>query len=71
MVSQVSFVINKDLAPFGIAMLAAILSNCIPVGISFVIIGIGNFISFGGTSTLNYVLMSLILLFSILIKAPK
>lgn len=71
MVSQVSFVINKDLAPFGIAMLAAMLSNCIPVGISFVIIGIGNFISFGGTSTLNYVLMSLILLFSILIKAPK
>lgn len=71
MVSQVSFVINKDLAPFGIAMLAAMLSNCIPVGISFVIIGIGNFISFGGTSTLNYVLMSLILVFSILIKAPK
>lgn len=71
MVSQVPFTINKDLAPFGIALLAAMLSNCIPIGISFIIIGIGNFTSFGATSTLNYVLMSLILLFSILIKSPK
>lgn len=71
MVSQVSFGINKDLAPFGIAILAAILSNSIPVGIPFIIIGIGNCISFGGTSTLNYVLTTLILLFSVLIKSPK
>lgn len=71
MVSLVSFAINKDLAPFGIAMLAAILANSIPVGIPFLVIGIANLISFGGTTTLNYILISLMLLFSILIKSPK
>lgn len=71
MISLVSFGINEDLAPFGIAMLAAILSNCIPIGFCFIIIGIANFISFGTNSTLNYILTSLILLFSTLIKSPK
>lgn len=71
MISMVSFGINKELAPFGIAILAAILSNCIPIGIPFIIIGIGNFISFGASSTLNYVLITLVLLFSILIKPAK
>lgn len=71
MISLVSFGTNKEIAPFGIAMLAAVLSNSIPVAIVFVLIGIGNTISFGISSTLNYILMSLILLFSILIKPPK
>lgn len=71
MVSVVSFGVNEEVAPFGIAMLAAILSNCIPIGICFIIIGMANFISFGANSTLNYVLISLILFFSILIKSPK
>jgi len=71
MISLVAFGVNEDLAPFGIAMLAAILSNCIPIGFCFIIIGIGNFISFGANSTLNYILISLILLFSVLIKSPK
>ncbi len=71
MVSLVSFGINKDLAPFGIAMLSAILANGVPVGIPLVIIGIANTIAFGGESTLNYVLIALMLLFSILIKPPK
>lgn len=71
MISQVTFGDNKELAPFGIAMLASIMSNSIPVGISFIIIGIGNFISFGVSSTLSYVLTTLMLLFSILIKPPK
>jgi len=71
MISLVSFGINEDLAPFGIAMLAAILSNCIPIGFCFIVIGIANFVSFGANSTLNYILISLILLFSILIKSPK
>ncbi|MCI8361749.1 MAG: SpoIIE family protein phosphatase [Clostridia bacterium] len=71
MVSLVSFGVNKDLAPFGIAIFAAILSNSVPVGIPFIIIGIANFISFGGTSTLNYILTALILLFSVLIKPAK
>lgn len=71
MVSIVPFGINKDLAPFGIAILAAIMSNSIPIGISFIIIGIGNMISFGGTSTLNYTLITLLLIFSMLIKSPR
>ena len=71
MISLVSFGENKEIAPFGIAMLAAILSNSIPMGIPFIIIGIGNFISFGGNSTLSYILTSLILVFSILVKSPK
>lgn len=71
MISLVSFKVDNDLAPFGIAILAAILSNCIPVGIPFIIIGIANFLSFGGTSTLEYVLITLVLLFTVLIKSPK
>lgn len=71
MISQVSFGANESLSPFGVAMLAAILSNSIPIGIPFVIIGIGNLISFGMGNTLNYVLITLMLLFSILIKPAK
>ena len=71
LISLVSFGINKDLAPFGIAMLAAILSNSIPVAIPLVLIGIGNAVAFGGESLISYILISLILLFSILIKTPR
>lgn len=71
MISQVSFGKDEQLAPFGIAMLAAILSTSVPIGIPFIIIGIGNLISFGVGSTLNYVLITLTLLFSILIKPAK
>lgn len=71
MISLVSFGVNKDITPFAIAMLAAILSNGVPIAIPLVIMGIGNFISFGGTSTLNYILIALIVLFSILVKPPK
>lgn len=71
MISQVSFGANENLSPFGVALLAAILSNSIPIGIPFIIIGIGNLISFGMGNTLNYVLITLMLLFSILIKPAK
>ncbi len=71
MISQVSFAVNESLSPFGVALLAAILSNSIPIGIPFIIIGIGNLISFGMGNTLNYVLITLMLLFSILIKPAK
>ena len=71
MVSLVSFGTNKELAPFGIAMFAAILSSSIPVAIPFLIIGIGNTVSFGPSSLLSYILMALILFFGILIKPPK
>lgn len=71
MVSTVAFGTNKELAPFAVAMLASILSQSIPIGIPLIIIGIGNSISFGINSTLSYILISLILLFSILVKPPK
>lgn len=71
MISQVSFGTDEQLAPFGVAILVAILSNSVPIGIPFIIIGIGNLISFGIGSTLNYVLITLALLFNILIKPAK
>ena len=71
MVSLVSFGTNKELAPFGIAMFAAILSSSMPVAIPFIIIGIGNIVSFGGNGLLGYILTALILFFGILIKPPK
>jgi stage II sporulation protein E len=71
MISLVGFGENKELAPFGIALFTAVLSNCIPVGIITIIIGIGNFISFGAGNTLNYILTILLIMFSILVKSPK
>lgn len=71
MISQVSFGVNENLSPFGVALLAAILSSSLPIGIPFIIIAIGNLISFGMGNTLNYVLITLMLLFSILIKPAK
>lgn len=71
MVSLVSFGTNKELAPFGIAMLAAVLSNSIPVALVFALIGVGNTVSFGINNTLSYILISLMLLVSLLIKPAK
>lgn len=71
LLSFVSFGANKELAPFGIAMLVAILANCIPIGIVGIFVIIGTSISFGGTSTLNILLILLLVFISVLIKAPK
>lgn len=71
MISQVSFGTNESISPFGLALLVAILSSSLPIGIPFIIITIGNLISFGVENTLNYVLITLMLLFSILIKPAK
>ncbi len=71
LLSFVSFGQNRDLVPFGIAILVAILSNCIPIGIVSILVIIGTSIAFGGSATLN-VLFSLLLVFvSVLIKSPK
>lgn len=71
MVSFSSISGEVKLAPFGIAMLASILSNCIPIGIIGFVISIGTFVAFGGSNTLTFLLMAFILLVSILIKRPK
>ena len=69
MVSMVSC--GGNMAPFGLAMLAAISSNGMPVGIVYLCTLIGSFIGFGGQGLLNYVLTSLIFIAMILIFKPK
>ena len=69
LLSCVSFNINKELAPFGIAILVAILSNCIPIGIASIFVITGTSICFGGSSTLNLLLTLFLVFVSILIKS--
>lgn len=71
MVSLVGFGENNEIAPFGIAILVAVLSNCIPIGILCILVLIGNYISFGAQSSLNLILTMLVLVLSITIKSPK
>lgn len=71
LLSFVSFGISQDLAPFGIAILVAILSNCVPIGIISILVIIGTSISFGGQATLNLLLTLLLVFVSILMKSPK
>lgn len=71
LLSFVSFGLNQDLAPFGIAIIVAILSNCVPIGIVSVLVVVGTAIKFGGSATLNLLLTLLLVFVSILIKAPK
>ena len=71
LLSFVSFGLNQDLAPFGIAIIVAILSSCVPIGIVSVLVCIGTAIKFGGSATLNLLLTLLLVFVSILIKAPK
>lgn len=71
LLSFVSFGANKELAPFGIAMLIAILSNCIPIGIVSILVVIGTSIAFGMQATLSILLILLLVFVSILIRTPK
>ena len=71
MISLVGFGTNSELAPFGIAMFAATLSNCVPIAMVSVVICVANCISFGGANTLSLILTMLLLIVSILIKKPK
>ena len=68
-VSIVGF--GGEVAPFGLAMLAAVCSNKIPMAIVFILTSIGTLIGFGKETALIYILTSLIFIASILIKTPK
>lgn len=68
MVSMVGIGEQKEIAPFGLAMLVAILGNGIPIGIPTILVAIGNTIAFGGTSTLNLILTIFILIITMLLK---
>ena len=62
---------NEEIAPFGIALLIAILSNCMPIGIVSLVVIIGNFISAGAQGALTTIGILFFVLASVLIKAPK
>lgn len=69
MLSMVSFGGSSalGLAPFALAILAATLSNCIPVGAVFVFTCIGTYIGFGGNGLLEYIITSVVLFASLFI----
>jgi len=71
LLSFVSFGMNKELAPFGMAILMATLSNCIPIGIVSILVVTGTSIAFGGQATVRVLLTLLLVFVSNLIKAPK
>ena len=59
------------IAPFGIALLAASISNGVPIAIVYLASLIGTSIKFGTGSTLMYFLTSIILLLTVVIKKPE
>ena len=58
------------IAPFGIALLAAAISNGVPIAILYLAGLIGTSIKFGTGTTLMYFLTSIILLLTVVIKKP-
>ena len=73
MVSMVSFGGNSSLglAPFALAILAATLSNSIPIGLVYVLTCIGTFIGFGTNGLLNYIITSVVFLASLYILKTR
>ena len=69
--SIASFGENLNLAPFGIALIVAYLSNCKPIGILSIIVIIINFIRFGPQNGLNIIFVLLLLLLTMIVKMPK
>ena len=70
MISMVGFDNNNlifSLVPFGLAIIAATLSNNRPIGVMYILSLIGTFIRFGLTNLLVYFITSLLLFVSILI----
>lgn len=70
MISMVSFG-NVSMAPFGLAIFAAVCSNKIPALIIYLILATGTLIKFGFVELLVYILTTLIFIAMILIFRPK
>ena len=68
MISAVSF--NTNLAPFGIAMFAAICSNRIPVGFAYIALLLGTFLGFGINGLLTFLITSILFISLIVIFKP-
>ncbi len=58
------------MAPFGLAIFAAALSNGIPTGIIYILTLIGTLIGFGGQGVLTYLLTSFVFIAMVLIIKP-
>ena len=61
---------NENIAPFGIAMFAAICSNGIPMGIVYLLMIIGTFIGFGAPTTLTFILTTLAFVAMVIMFKP-
>ena len=72
MVSMIKFNLEgaTSLPVFGLAILAAALSNCIPIGIIFIVSGIGTFISSGTEGLLTFIFFSLVLFITTAVRKP-
>ena len=69
MVSIVKF--GNNMAPFAIAIIAAITANNIPILIPYIITCIGSLVGFGGSGLLTYILTSLIFMALSIFVMPK
>ena len=75
-ISIIGFLISMvscglDMAPFGIAIIAAACSNGIPVGLLYILTIIGTAISFGKDGVLTYILTTAIFITLTLLKRNK
>ena len=73
MLSMVSFGGNNSLglAPFALAILAAALSNTIPIGIIYILTCIGTFIGFGTEGLINYIITSAVFFGSLFVLKTR
>lgn len=73
MISMVSFGGNSSLglAPFALAILAATLSNSIPVGFVYVLTCIGTYLGFGTSGLLNYIITTVVFFASLFILKTR
>ncbi len=69
LVSMVGF--NKEIAPFGLAIFAAVCSNRVPVGILYIAVTIGTFIGFGLNGLLSFLISSLLFIAMVLTFRPR
>lgn len=69
MISMVSFGGNSSLglAPFAMAIIAATVSNCIPIGMVYVLTCIGTYIGFGFTGLIHYIITSIVFFITLVV----
>ncbi len=71
MISMVGFGVDENIiAPFGLAMVAASISNGIPIAMVYLASLLGTAIKFGGSNTLSFIFTTILMLLMVLIKRP-